>query len=173
MATTFKAPGPSRVPSRRAGHQRAIAICDFNLGPFPRPSGAESGTDFGARFRHSNRTAAAQAWRAEIARMCRRGLEKSPFQAPLGPDSGTKTGAVFWHSKRCRFWRQFARFLARTAPRFRVPIGVVFGRAVRSIGSYTSGLRQPQVQALQGSLAQTSALCGGIARADRGEPSSS
>ena len=105
--------------------------------------------------------------------MCRRGLEKSPFQAPLGPDSGTKTGAVFWHSKRCRFWTQLARFLARTAPRIRVPIGFVFGRGVRSIGSYTSGLRQPQVQALQGSLEQTSALCGGPARADRGEPSSS
>jgi hypothetical protein len=105
--------------------------------------------------------------------MCRRGIEKSPFQAPLGPDSGTKTGAVFWHSKRCRFWSQLARFLARPAPRFRVPIGFVFGRGVRSIGGYTSGLRQPQVQALQGSLEQTSALCGGPARADRGEPSSS
>ena len=105
--------------------------------------------------------------------MCRRGREKSPFQAPLGPDSGTKTGAVFWHSKRCRFWSQLACFLARTAPRFRVPIGFVFGRGVRSIGSYTSGLRQPQVQALQGSLEQTSALCGGPARADRGEQSSS
>ena len=51
---------PSRVPNRSACRQRAIAICDLNFGPFPRPIGPESGTDFGARFRHSNRTAAAQ-----------------------------------------------------------------------------------------------------------------
>ena len=114
--------GRLTVPNRNACRQRAIAICDLNCGPFPCTSGPESGTNFGARFRHQNRTAAAQVKRTEIARMCRRGLEKSPFQAALGPDSGTKTGARFWHQKRCRFWSQLARFLARTAPRFRVPI---------------------------------------------------
>ena len=51
-----------------------------------------------------------------------------------------------------------------------------FGRGERSIGSYTSGLRPPQVQAPQGSLEQalaTPARCRGHARADRCEPSAS
>ena len=52
--------GRLAVPNRSACRQRAIAICDLNFGPFPRPIGPESGTDFGARLRHSNRTAGAQ-----------------------------------------------------------------------------------------------------------------
>ena len=52
--------GRLAVPNRNACRQRAIAICDLNCGPFPCTSGPESGTNFGARFRHQNKTAAAQ-----------------------------------------------------------------------------------------------------------------